>query len=215
MESRSMEPNELEEHKESKQFVVTLPIMIAALVTATAIGAVLALGLFTPKEEPIPQTKTSLFRTDGDESTQTLSSPQSTQHPPVGSDPFGSDPFQAMRQRMEALMNRSIGLNSNVQAFQFSQPQLNMDEDDFKYTIRVHMPGMEDGSLEVNIEGQHLKISSQLTVSSNNSSGTFQSISTSHFNRAILLPQPVRPQDMTTEYKDDVLIIHVPKQEDD
>jgi HSP20 family protein len=214
LESRNMEPNELEKNKESKQFVVTLPIMIVALVAATTVGAVLSIGLLKPEEEPTPQAKTSIFRTEGDESTPITSSPQSTQHPPVGSDPLGSDPFK----RMEALMNRSAGsggAGSNLQTFRLTQPKFEMDEDDFAYTIRVHMPGMEDGSLEVGIEGQQLNIASKLTTSTEDPNGSFRSYSSSQFSRSINLPQPVHPEDMTTEYKDGVLTIRVPKQEDD
>ena len=233
-----MEPNEPEEHKENRQFTITLPFMIVALAAATGFGAFLAMGFLKP-DELEPPVKTSLFRTDGDETTTTTSSPQSTQHPPVGSDPFGSDLFQtmmrgpsalgardpfeemeAMRERMHALMNQtsgSFGSSSNFQTLQLVQPKLEMDEDDSAYTIQLHIPNMEEGSLQINIEGQRLSITSKQTISNTSSTNSAQSQSfvSSRFSRSIHLPELVRPEGMTTEYKDDILTIHIPKTEDD
>jgi len=131
------------------------------------------------------------------------------------------DPYQEM-QRMQNEMEQVFGnsfsrfhLNSNNALTK--SPRFDLKEESDRYIATLDIPGGEPSSLDVNVEGQQLFISIKTVRSKEQEedegknqyrrqerfSGTYQ--------RSITLPGPVKQSAMTTEYKNGVLTITLPK----
>ncbi len=131
------------------------------------------------------------------------------------------DPYQEM-QRMQNEMEQVFGnsfsrFHLNSKNTLTKPPRFDLKEQSDRYIATLDIPGGEPSSLDVNVEGQQLFISIK-TVRSNEQnedegknqyrrkerfSGTYQ--------RSITLPGPIKQSAMTTEYKNGVLTIILPK----
>lgn len=131
------------------------------------------------------------------------------------------DPYQEM-QRMQNEMEQMFGnslsrFHLNSKNALIKTPRFDLKEESDRYIATLDIPGGEPSSLDVKIEGQQLFISIKTERSNDQDdevgknqyrrqerfSGTYQ--------RSINLPGPVKQSAMTTDYKNGVLTIILPK----
>ena len=138
------------------------------------------------------------------------------------------DPFQEMQQMREQ-MDQLFGdaLNRFEQSDQFSdlfdiglpvRPRINLRETEAAYNVTVEMPGADASTIETVLEGQTLRItavvdeqSEESTEDENMGSMLRRERWVNRFERSIPLSHPVDEGAMTTEFKDGILSIHLPK----
>ncbi|WP_455375462.1 Hsp20/alpha crystallin family protein [Kaarinaea lacus] len=135
----------------------------------------------------------------------------------------GWNPFEEM-QRMQNEMNKIFGdMRSNLyrspdfdnltKPFSFS-PTLDIKEEDDQFIIKVDIPGSDESNINVRVDDQRLTISATTKkMGESNGQGTmFRSERfMGQFERSVQLPAPVLAEKMTTDYKDGVLTVTVPK----
>ena len=131
------------------------------------------------------------------------------------------NPYQEM-QRMQNEMEQVFGnsfsrFHLNSKSILTKAPRFDLKEEPERYLVTLDIPGGEPSSLNVSIEGRQLSISIKTEHSNEQKddkgvnqyyrqerfSGTYQ--------RSILLPGPVKQSAMTSQYKNGVLTIILPK----
>ncbi len=135
------------------------------------------------------------------------------------------DPFREL-QRMQEQMDRVFG--AAMGRFQRSDrfapllqgagpftPDIDVRETDENYQITVNLPGMDEPAVQVDMEGQILRISGEVEerIETKNEEGVVlhRERKTGRFQRAMTLPEPVDSGSLTTEFDQGVLRITVPK----
>lgn len=139
---------------------------------------------------------------------------------------FGSDPFQRlqqMQQQMDQLFNGMPGSSMNFSlngpggfsAFSSSmrQPEITVQESDEEYRVIIAVADGSEVELATELEDNMLSISAQVRSEITNSSGGFQSSSTSvsQFSRSIMLDEPVDATGMQTNKTAKEIVITIPK----
>lgn len=129
------------------------------------------------------------------------------------------DPYQEM-QRMQNEMEQVFGnsfsrFHLNSKNALIKSPRFDLKEESDRYIATLDIPGGEPSSLDVKIEGQQLFISIKTERSTEQDEGKNQDRRQERFSgtyqRSITLPGPVKQSAMTTDYKNGVLTIILPK----
>jgi len=133
-------------------------------------------------------------------------------------DPFSE--MQMMQERMSRLFDDALGrfrLSPGFQAprdqLMFS-PQIDLQEKDTNYVVRMDIPGADKSDISVRIEGRLLSVSgktSEITEESSNGTSIRKERRSGQFQRVITLPGPVASEKMEAKYENGVLSITVPK----
>lgn len=130
-------------------------------------------------------------------------------------DPWGA--MHADMMRMQAQMSQAFG-GSPGMAPDSSRPgvgSVTLDEQGDNYVVKADIPGLKDGDLNVNVDGQVLSITGdthgQEQQSVDNGQMTSQERYSSTFQRAFTLPGPVDSTKMHSQYQDGVLTVTIPK----
>lgn len=140
-------------------------------------------------------------------------------------DPDNWDPFtelQHMRSRIDKMFQDSVGRFGMSQKYQdlvhepaFS-PSIDVREENKDFLITVDLPGVEDGKLDVNVEGKAVTVSGQRdkTVSKKDDNGKVirEKRLSGEFSRTITLPQMVDAGKMKIGGRNGVFTITLPKQ---
>jgi HSP20 family protein len=142
--------------------------------------------------------------------------------------PFGSsgpDPFQnlsQMRQQMDQLFNQAFGSSSMGFGHRFGSstmdlsfsPKVDMTEDAENYIVTIDAPGTDKSNLDVKLEDRTLTISGKRdkTVAKQDGGKVIQQERMSgEFQRAIVLPGPVKEGSMNAKYDNGVLKVTIKK----
>lgn len=201
----------------------SVPVVLGLVVVAAVVGAITSAAL------QHVQAGADDTRADGP-GAAAETAPEDWQAEPVD-DPFEAllsddwDPFQemqAMHERMEEIFNDSWMRMNRSPLRNFSgagqrlttSPSIDLAEHADEYVAIVDMPGLEDGTADVTVEGNQLTISgSRVDVVKDTSGGRIirQERRATHFARTMTLPGPVDPEGMTTAYENGVLTIRLPK----
>jgi len=136
-------------------------------------------------------------------------------------DPNNWDPWkemEQMRRQMDAMFNQTFQNFRQNPGFRdwdsISIPRMDMTQSADEITITLDMPGVEKPEIDVEIDGDTLTIQGKQTkvVEENQGDRVLrQERQTGAFNRVITLPFPVDQSQMTTEYENGVLTIHIPR----
>ena len=143
-------------------------------------------------------------------------------------DPFFSDmdnwnPFnemQKMKDRMDHLFANSMGLFRNSKNYkgllqnEIVSPEIDLKEDEDKYTLRIDMPGMDKSKINISLNDRILTIAGNRDVQNKetkNNQMIVQERYQGEFKRSFSLPGPVAEEKLKAEYKDGVLTITLPK----
>ena len=152
--------------------------------------------------------------------------------PSVFDDDFFNQPFagqnwnpyeeiQRMQRDMDRMFNHAFSRFNSSPDFQqlFNQgvatPEMDVKEDDARYTVVVNLPGAEEKNISVNLDGQQLTVRGEQDFSQQKKDAMgnviFQERHTGTFQRSITLPEPVKQNGMVTNVDHGVLTITVPK----
>lgn len=141
------------------------------------------------------------------------------------------DPFQEMQQMREQ-MDKLFGdaFNRFEQSDRFSdlfdiglpvRPRIDLRETETAYHVTVEMPGADASTIETTLKDQTLRLtavvdeeSEESTEDENMGSILRRERWVNRFERSIHLPHPVDEAGMTTEFKDGILSIYLPKKMD-
>jgi len=143
--------------------------------------------------------------------------------------PFANDPVFQDFQRLQAEMNK-IFEDFNKQFFSdIKMPQIPLDIDSgfsmsvktdvvdkgdyYEIKIKADLPGVEKSAIKVNVKDNILSIEAKTQKSKEEKGDKVikQERFVGSFYRAMSLPSDANPEKMTTEYKDGVLTIKIPK----
>lgn len=97
-------------------------------------------------------------------------------------------------------------------------PSVNVQDNEGAYNIEVAAPGMEKDDMNVEIDGDHLVISSEKKDENeekdDNIGYTRKEFSYRSFRRSFYLPEDVKKDNIHAKYENGVLFIEVPKKEE-
>lgn len=137
-------------------------------------------------------------------------------------DPYAE--IQRMQREMDRLFNESFRRFDNSPEFQhlfregMISPELDVREDDDKYTIQVNLPGSDESSVDVKLDGQQLTIQGKQNYQQQNRDAQgniiFRERRSGSFKRSFTLPEPVDEKGMKTDINKGVLTIIIPKLKD-
>jgi HSP20 family protein len=152
--------------------------------------------------------------------------------PSLFDDPFFSQPYSAqnwnpyeeierMQRDMDRMFNNAFSrFNSNPDFQQLfkegtSVPEMDVQEDNSKYSVIVNVPGADDKNISVNLDGQQLTVSGKQDFSQQKKDAmgnvVFQERHAGSFQRSITLPDPVKQDGLQTHVDNGVLTITIPK----
>jgi len=98
-----------------------------------------------------------------------------------------------------------------------SMPAINIKEDDKSFTIELAIPGMDKKDLKIDISDDMLTISSENKneVEEEKDGYKRKEFSFSSFCRSFFIPENVNRDKIGASYKDGILTVEFPKQEED
>lgn len=134
-------------------------------------------------------------------------------------DPFAE--MQRMQDQIDKMFSTSFGRFGKSQKYQdlvrdpvFS-PEMDVHETDNAFVIRMDLPGVEEGKIDVNVDGQNVTISgkrSGTTVEKDESGKIIRNERvTGQFSRTIPLPKKIDAEHMKAENKNGVFTLTIPK----
>jgi HSP20 family protein len=125
--------------------------------------------------------------------------------------------FQKMQNEMNSIFAQFHShLNNTPDAlfkgFNF-HPTIDLKEEKDRLIVKADIPGAEESSINVTVENQQLKISAKTNKKHEEKSGNILRSERfiGQFERVITLPSAVNAAKMTTEYKNGVLTVTLPK----
>ncbi len=139
-------------------------------------------------------------------------------------DPIGQwdafDEFQKMQKRMDDFFKESTSQwethEPPMKSFSFGGPfsqQYDLKETDDQVIVSLNLPGLNETNIDVTVQEGTLKISGTLREEKKRSkdNSTFQSKRSSHFERYLTLPQPVKENSLKVDYEDNTLTVQLDK----
>jgi HSP20 family protein len=98
-----------------------------------------------------------------------------------------------------------------------SMPAVNIREDDKKYNLELAVPGMDKKDLRIDINEDVLTISSESKQETEESKDGYKrkEFSYSSFCRSFYIPENVNRDAIEANYKDGILTVDLPKQEEE
>jgi HSP20 family protein len=126
------------------------------------------------------------------------------------------DPFRDM----EEMQNRFSTLLADVgRRYAFSLmkrlPPVDIEENDQEYVIKAELPGMKKEEVKLKVEGGTLSISGERKAEKEDNDKKYHRLERSYgaFQRSFTLPEGTLPEKISAEFKDGVLLVHLPKDE--
>jgi HSP20 family protein len=98
-----------------------------------------------------------------------------------------------------------------------AMPAVNIKENDKNYVLDLAIPGIDKKDLKIDINEEVLTISSEAKSESEESNDGYsrKEFSYSAFSRSFYIPENVNREKIEANYKDGVLTVSLPKQEED
>jgi HSP20 family protein len=104
-------------------------------------------------------------------------------------------------------------LSDLVSAFRFSEPAMNMLEEDNEFRIELAAPGLDKSDFEMKVDSGTLTVKVEKEFKDEKTNGKFKrrEFNFSRFSRSFQLPETVNPEAIEARYENGVLIVHLPK----
>jgi HSP20 family protein len=98
-----------------------------------------------------------------------------------------------------------------------SMPAVNIREDEKRFTLDLALPGIDKKDLKIEINDDLLTISSEKTQEQEENSENYKrkEFSYTSFCRSFYLPDNINKEKIEAGYKDGVLTVNLPKEEED
>jgi len=135
-----------------------------------------------------------------------------------GSSPW--DPIREMEEMQNRLFGRKLSLKKDAgeEALTVAEwlPPVDIAEDDKEYTIKVELPGVNKEDVRVSVEGGVLSITGERKAEKEEKNKKYHRIERSYgsFARSFTLPEGAAGDKVSAEFKDGVLRVHLPKDEE-
>lgn len=132
------------------------------------------------------------------------------------------DPFremEEMQKRLWSLFGRSwpVWRSEPEEGFALAEwmPPVDIEESDKEYLIKAELPGIKKEEVKVNVEGGTLSISGERKAEKEEKDKKYHRVERSYgaFSRSFTLPEGAVAEKVSAEFKDGVLMIHLPKEE--
>ena len=96
-------------------------------------------------------------------------------------------------------------------------PRVNVKDEDKKFVVELAAPGMEKKDFKINLENNSLTISSQKKEekTEKNKNYSMREFSFNSFSRSFTLPKNIKANQIDANYKNGVLSISLPKEEEE
>lgn len=97
------------------------------------------------------------------------------------------------------------------------RPAAELKDHDGSLTLRVSIPGIDRDNVDISVTRDRVKISGKFEHKKENESEGYyiSEFNYGEFERTIDLPVPIKNEEVTAEYKDGVLVLELPKLEED
>lgn len=92
------------------------------------------------------------------------------------------------------------------------QPLADVYEDESEYTVAIDLPGIDRSSLDISIDENRLTVKGARPVTEQ--AQHRRETPRGNFLRSFSVPAAVSQKDINADYKDGVLVIHLPKQQE-
>ena len=126
--------------------------------------------------------------------------------------------FENMLERYSKSGASNIGKQLNTDmSFADWSPSVDIEEEDDKYLIKADLPGVDKENIDVKLENGVLSIRGEKTTESETGKGTKRHRTErfhGSFARSFTLPEAVKADQVEASYKDGVLSLVIPKQEE-
>jgi HSP20 family protein len=98
-----------------------------------------------------------------------------------------------------------------------SMPSVNIREDEKNFILELAVPGIDKNDLKIDINEDILTISSEASKETEESKEGYRrkEFSFSSFCRSFYIPENVNRETIEANYKDGILLVSLPKQEED
>ena len=138
--------------------------------------------------------------------------------------PWGStrwDPFK----ELEEISNRFNRMFSRLPEYRTTNrealtvadwvPAVNISEDEKEYVIKAELPEVDKKDVKISLEDGVLSIQGERTKEKEEKGKKFHRIESSYgsFFRSFTLPENIAEDKLTADFKDGILLIHLPKAE--
>ena len=130
------------------------------------------------------------------------------------------DPFremEEMQKRLWSLLGRSwpTWRSEAEEGFTLAEwmPPVDIEENEKEYLIKAELPGMKKEDVKLNVEGGTLSISGERKAEKEEKGKKYHRVERSYgaFLRTFTLPQGALVEKIYAEFKDGVLMVHLPK----
>ena len=91
-------------------------------------------------------------------------------------------------------------------------PPVDIEEDDREYLLKAELPGMKKEDVKLKVEGGTLSISGERKEEKDKKHHRIER-SYGVFQRSFTLPEGTLPEKISAEFKDGVVLVHLPKDE--
>ena len=132
------------------------------------------------------------------------------------------DPFREMEEmqnRLSSLLGRSwpTWRSEPEEGITLAEwmPPVDIEESDNEYLIKAELPGMKKEDVKIKAEGATLSISGERKAEREEKDKKYHRVERSYgaFSRSFTLPEGTLAEKISAEFKDGVLMVHLPKDE--
>jgi len=140
--------------------------------------------------------------------------------------PFKASPSWDPFREMEEIQNRFLTLLGRRWPAPRVQPEeefalmewlppVDIEENDREYVVKTELPGMKKEEVKLKVEGGTLTISGERKAEKEDKDKKYHRLERSYgaFQRSFMLPEGTLPEKISAEFKDGVLLVHLPKDE--
>ena len=125
--------------------------------------------------------------------------------------------FETMTNRMSSIFPRpplTWNIDETLNTSEWS-PLVDVEENDKEYTIKAELPEVKKEDVKIQVENGSLRISGERKLEKEESGRRFHRLERSYgaFERSFSLPEGTRKNDVSAEFKDGLLRVHLPKGE--
>ncbi len=129
------------------------------------------------------------------------------------------DPFSEMQSLFGPMLSRASGLLPRLSgdgevSFEWA-PSADISETDKEYVIRAGLPGVNKEDIKVNLSDGVITIEGERKQRKEEKSEKVHRVESYYgsFARSFSLPENIKAESVTSDYKDGVLAVHIPKTE--
>ena len=121
-----------------------------------------------------------------------------------------------MANRMNSLFSRTLlpTIDEPISSTEWC-PLVDVEESDKEYTIKAELPEVRKENVKVELENGSIRISGERKLEKEEAGRRFHRIERNYgaFERSFTLPEGTERKNVSAEFKDGLLRVHLPKQE--